>query len=443
MTERETWKSRVGFVLAAVGSAVGLGNIWQFPFKTGQFGGASFLVVYLAAAVGIGLPAILAEFVVGRRAKRNTIDAFGALGGRRWTLVGALGLGIGFWILSYYSVVGGWVIRYLLASPTGAYFGDAAGFFGTVSAGPDALAAHAVFMALVVGVVAFGVENGIERATKVMVPSVLLILGGLAAFAFTLDGASAGYAYFLSPDLSALRANLSEIVPFAVGQAFFSLSLGMGAMVTYASYVDGEDSLVADAGSIVLLNTLVGVLAGLAVFPLLFAQGIDPNTSGPGAVFVSTAGAFAALPAGRVLGTLFFAVVLIAALSSAISLLEVVVSYAVDNTGLSRLAAAGTVGGALFLLGVPSALSTAWLGWFDTLAYKLLLPLSVLAILLFVGWVLGREALSEVLRGSALGARFGSVWLWTVRVVVFVAVLGTLVLGLRTLFVGGAIVPPV
>ncbi|AUV82406.1 daunorubicin ABC transporter ATP-binding protein [Salinigranum rubrum] len=443
MTERETWASRVGFVLAAVGSAVGLGNIWQFPFKTGQFGGASFLVVYLAAAVGIGLPAILAEFVVGRRAKRNTIDAFGALGGRRWKVVGALGLGIGFWILSYYSVVGGWVIRYLLASPTGTYFGDAAGFFSTVSAGPDALVAHAVFMLLVVGVVAFGVENGIERATKVMVPSVLLILAGLAVFAFTLDGASAGYAYFLSPDLTALRSNFGDIVPFAVGQAFFSLSLGMGAMVTYASYVDGEDSLVADAGSIVVLNTLVGVLAGLAVFPLLFAQGIDPNTSGPGAVFVSTAGAFSALPAGRILGTLFFAVVLIAALSSAISLLEVVVSYVVDNTGIGRFPAAGAIGGALFLLGVPSALSTAWLGWFDTLAYKLLLPLSVLAILLFVGWVLGREALSEVVRGSDLGSGFGAVWLWTVRVVVFAAVLGTLVLGLRTLFLGGAIVPPV
>jgi NSS family neurotransmitter:Na+ symporter len=442
MTERETWASRVGFVLAAVGSAVGLGNIWQFPFKTGQFGGASFLLVYLVAAVGIGLPALLAEFVVGRRANRNTIDAFGALGGRRWKLVGALGLAIGFWILSYYSVVGGWVIRYLAASPTGAYFGDASGFFGAVSAGPDALVTHAIFMACTVGVVAFGVENGIERATKVMVPSVLLILAGLAAYAFTLDGAGAGYAYFLSPDLAALSNNLGDIVPFAVGQAFFSLSLGMGAMVTYASYVDGEDSLVADAGSIVLLNTLVGVLAGLVVFPLLFAQGIDPNTSGPGAVFVSVAGAFANVPAGRLLGTAFFAVVLVAALSSAISLLEVVVSYVVDNTRVGRVPAATGIGGALFLLGVPSALSTAWLGWFDTLAYNLLLPTSVLCILLFVGWKLGREALTEMLRGSGLDRRVGRTWLWTVRVVVIVAVVGTLALGLQTLFVGSAIVPP-
>ena len=442
MTERETWASRVGFVLAAVGSAVGLGNIWQFPFKTGQFGGASFLLVYLVAAVGIGLPALLAEFVVGRRANRNTIDAFDALGGRRWKLVGALGLAIGFWILSYYSVVGGWVIRYLAASPTGAYFGDASGFFGAVSAGPDALVTHAIFMACTVGVVAFGVENGIERATKVMVPSVLLILAGLAAYAFTLDGAGAGYAYFLSPDLAALSNNLGDIVPFAVGQAFFSLSLGMGAMVTYASYVDGEDSLVADAGSIVLLNTLVGVLAGLVVFPLLFAQGIDPNTSGPGAVFVSVAGAFANVPAGRLLGTAFFAVVLVAALSSAISLLEVVVSYVVDNTRVGRVPAATGIGGALFLLGVPSALSTAWLGWFDTLAYNLLLPTSVLCILLFVGWKLGREALTEMLRGSGLDRRVGRTWLWTVRVVVIVAVVGTLALGLQTLFVGSAIVPP-
>jgi NSS family neurotransmitter:Na+ symporter len=442
MAERETWATRVGFVLAAVGSAVGLGNLWQFPFKTAQFGGASFLLVYLAAAVGIGLPALLAEFVVGRRARRNTVDAFGALGGRRWRVVGALGLLVGLWILSYYSVVGGWVLRYLLASPTGAYFGDAGGYFSAVAAGPDALAAHAVFMACVVGVVALGVENGIERATKVMVPSVVVVLAGLAAFATTLDGAGAGYAYFLSPDLAALRANLWDIVPFAVGQAFFSLSLGMGAMVTYASYVDGDDSLVVDAGSIVVLNTLVGVLAGLAVFPLLFAQGVDPNTSGAGAVFVSTAGAFADLPAGRVVGTAFFGVVLVAALSSAISLLEVVVSYAVDNTGLSRVTAAAGVGGALFLLGTPSALSTAWLGWFDTLAYEFLLPLSVLSILLFVGWVFGREALAELLRGSTLDHGAGRAWLWTVRLVVLSAVLGTFALGVRTLFVDGAVAPP-
>ncbi|MFC6824606.1 sodium-dependent transporter [Halopelagius fulvigenes] len=444
MSERETWATRAGFILAAVGSAVGLGNIWQFPFKTAQFGGASFLVVYLIAVFGIGLPAILAEFVIGRRAKLNAISAFGRLGHGKWRFVGALGLLTGFWILSYYSVVGGWVIRYIWGSLQGAYFSDPTAYFGAISTGVDAVALHAVFMFLVVVIVALGIKDGIEKATKVMVPSIIIIMLGLAAYGATLSGATAGYDYFLSPDFGALMANLGEIVPFAVGQAFFSLSLGMGAMITYASYINRDDSLVADGSTIVVLNTFVGVLAGFVVFPLLFAQGIDPNTSGPGAVFVSVAGAFANIPAGRIVGLVFFLVVLIAALSSAISLLEVVVSYVIDNHDVGRAPTAAAIGVSLFVLGLPSALDTAWLGWFDTLAYQLLLPVSVLLVLLFVGWVLGGEALSEVLKGTGLGNGFGLTWLWMVRVVVVIAVLGTLWLGIQTLFLGPepAIVPP-
>lgn len=443
MSERETWATRAGFILAAVGSAVGLGNIWQFPFKTAQFGGASFLVVYLIAALGIGLPAILAEFVIGRRANLNTIDAFAKLGHRNWRLVGILGLATGFWILSYYSVVGGWVLRYIAGSATGAYFADPATYFGQISMGVDALALHAVFMALVIGIVALGIEDGIEKATKLMVPSVIVILLALAVWAFTLPGSGAGYDYFLSPDFSAFMANFGDIVPFAVGQAFFSLSLGMGAMITYASYIGGDESLFGDGITIVVLNSFVGILAGLVVLPLLFAQGVDPNTSGPGAVFISIAGAFAKLPAGRLLGVVFFFVVLIAALSSAISLLEVVVSYAVDNTSYSRPSMALGLGGIIFALGIPSAIDTAWLEWFDTIAYKLLLPLSVLGILVFAGWVYGRPALAELAKGSNVGESFGLTWLWTARTVVIVAVVGTLLLGLQTLIFGGAIVPPI
>jgi NSS family neurotransmitter:Na+ symporter len=444
MSERETWATRAGFILAAVGSAVGLGNIWQFPFKTAQFGGASFLVVYLIAAFGIGLPAILAEFVIGRRSNLNAIGAFDRLGHREWRFVGAMGLFIGFWILSYYSVVGGWVLRYVWGSLTGAYFADPTAYFDAVSAGLDAVALHAVFMLLVVGIVALGIEDGIEKGTKVMVPAIALILVGLAAYAATLPGAMRGYEYFLTPDLAEVRANLGDIVPFAVGQAFFSLSLGMGAMITYASYIDGEDSLVSDGITIVVLNTFIGLLAGLVVFPLLFAQGIDPNTSGPGAVFVSVAGAFANLPGGRLIGAVFFLVVLIAALSSAISLLEVAVSYVIDNHSVGRVPTAAVIGVALFVLGLPSAMDTAWLTWFDTLAYSLLLPVSVLLVVVFVGWVLGGDALAELLKGTDLGEGFGATWLVMVRVVIVVAVLGTLALGLQTLFFSEtpAIVPP-
>ncbi|WP_416840718.1 sodium-dependent transporter [Haloferax sp. DFSO52] len=444
MSERETWATRAGFILAAVGSAVGLGNIWQFPFKTAQFGGASFLIVYLIAALGIGLPTILAEFVIGRKSNLNTISAFEKLGYKNWRIVGALGLFTGFWILSYYSVVGGWVLRYLGGSVTGAYFGAPAEYFGQISAGMDALVLHAVFMALVIGIVAAGIEDGIEKATKLMVPSIVVILGALAIFAFTLPGASEGYAYFLSPNFDALASNFGEIVPFAVGQAFFSLSLGMGAMITYASYIDGDESLFGDGITIVFLNSFVGILAGLVVIPLLFAQGIDPNTSGAGAVFISVAGAFGSLPAGRIIGVVFFAVVLIAALSSAISLLEVVVAWAIDNYDVSRPQVATLLGGIIFLLGVPSALDTAWLGWFDTLAYKFFLPVGVLGILVFAAWVYGAPAIDELMKGSGLGEGVGLTWLWLARTLVIVAVVVTLALGFQTLFLGEnpAIIPP-
>jgi len=454
MSERETWATRAGFILAAVGSAVGLGNIWQFPFKTSEYGGATFLVVYLVAALGIGLPAMLAEFVVGRRSSLNAIGAFEELGHRNWKWVGVLGVGTGFWILSYYSVVGGWVLRYIGGSVTGAYFADPAAYFGQISAGVDALALHALFMILVVAIVAGGVEDGIEKATKLMVPSIVVILAVLGVWVFTLPGAGPGYTYFLSPDLSQLSLSVSfdplpsfsgpltDIIPFAVSQAFFSLSLGMGAMITYASYIGDDQSLFGDSITVVVLNSAVGILAGLVVIPLLFVQGIEPGSGGAGALFVSLATAFAELPAGRLVGVVFFAVVLIAALSSAISLLEVVVSYAVDNYGARRPQIAAVLGGLIFLLGIPSAWDTAWLGWFDTLAYQLLLPLSVLGILLFAGWIYGRPAVDELLSGSSLGLGVGMTWLWLARTVVILGVLLTLALGIQTLFIGGAIVPP-
>ena len=456
MSQRETWATRAGFILAAVGSAVGLGNIWQFPFKTSEYGGATFLVVYLVAALGIGLPAMLAEFVIGRRSNLNAIGAFEKLGYGNWKWVGVLGVGTGFWILSYYSVVGGWVLRYIGGSVTGAYFGDPAAYFGQVSAGLDALALHALFMIVVVAIVAGGVEDGIEKATKLMVPSIVVILGALAVWVFTLPGAAPGYSYFLSPDLSQLSLSISfdplpsfsgpltEIIPFAVSQAFFSLSLGMGAMITYASYVGEDQSLFGDSITVVVFNSAVGILAGLVVIPLLFVQGIEPGSGGAGALFVSLATAFAELPAGRAVGVVFFGVVLIAALSSAISLLEVVVSYAVDNYGARRPQIAAALGGLIFLLGIPSALDTAWLGWFDTLAYQLLLPVSVLGVLVFIGWVFGRPAVDELLSGSSLGGGVGLTWLWLVRTVVVLGVVLTLALGVQTLFFAEnpAIIPP-
>ncbi|WP_266077791.1 sodium-dependent transporter [Haladaptatus caseinilyticus] len=432
MSQRETWTSRLGFILAAVGSAVGLGNIWRFPYMAAENGGAAFLVVYLIAAVLIGLPAILAEFVVGRETKKNVVDAFRNLGGPGAALIGILGLFTGFWLLSYYSVVGGWVIQYVIGSLTGAYFGDPGTYFGQIASGNGTILFHAIFMLFVVGIVAAGVEKGIEVGTKIMVPAIAILMMGMAAWAFTLEGAGAGYQYFLNPDFSVIVNNYQTIIPDAVGQALFSLSLGMGAMVTYASYLDGDDNLISDGISIAALNTFVGVLAGFVVFPLLFAQSIEPGDAGAGAVFVTLAEAFGTLPAGGIIGFVFFVVLLIAALSSAISLLEVVVSYFVDNFDVSRPILTVGIGTLVFALGVPSALSLETFTFFDNIASNILLPLGVVLTILFVGWIYGGGSVRELRRGLGNASNIGPVWLWHIRTVVFVAVLGTLWLSIQT-----------
>jgi len=437
MVERETWATRVGFLIAAIGSAVGLGNLWQFPFKTAANGGAAFVAFYLIAVVLIGFPALLAEFVIGRRTHTNAIDAFEELGRSQWRIVGGFAVATGFWVLSYYNVVGGWVLRYILGSATGAYFDAPQAYFGAVSAGPDAVLAQALFLAIAVAIVAFGIENGIERATKVMVPSIIVIMLVLAGWAATLSGAGEGYAYFLSPSLDAMVDNAGTAIPFAVGQAFFTLSLGMAIMITYSSYVDADDSLPFDGGVIVVANTLVGILAGLVVFPILFANEIDLALTGGGgaaALFVAVATGFAQLPGGRLVGVVFFAVVLVAALSSAISLMEVTVSWAVDNSERSRPTLAVAVGAGLFALGFPAAWDTAWLTWFDNLAYSLFLPISVLAVAVFVGWEIGADALDELRRGTGGLGSLGPLWLWTLRLVAVVGVLATLGLGVYELF---------
>ncbi|WP_336133805.1 sodium-dependent transporter [Natronomonas amylolytica] len=428
MSDRETWATRLGFILASVGSAVGLGNIWRFPYQTAEFGGAAFLVVYLIAVLIIGLPAILAEFVIGRRAGLSAIDAFDELGFPGWRAVGALGVFAGFWTLSYYSVVGGWVFRYIIDSVTGAYLSSPGEHFLAVSAGSEAIAFHAVFMAVTIGIVAFGIRGGIERATRVMVPSIVVLLVGLAVYAFTIPGSGAGYEYFLQPDFSAIADNYQAVVPAAVGQALFSLSIGFSVMITYASYIGDDEDMFVDSGAIAVTNTFVGITAGLVVFPLLAVQGGDYGSAGAGAVFVSVPTALSEVPFGAAVGFVFFLIVAVAALSSAISLLEVVVSHLVDTYDFERKRTTLLLGTLIFLLGVPSAMDTAWLTWFDNIGVNLLVPSTVLLVVVFVGWVLADDAVAEIRKGTDTFASIGPVWLWSVRTVVFLAVLGTLAL---------------
>ncbi|MEM4781931.1 MAG: sodium-dependent transporter, partial [Halalkalicoccus sp.] len=373
MPQRETWATRTGFILAAVGSAVGLGNIWRFPFAVGQEGGAAFLLVYLLFVVLIGFPAILVEFTIGRGTDRNPVGALAALGGRAWRYVGFLFVITGFTILSYYSVIAGWTIRYTIASLTGAYAGDPEAYFGVASVGWDAVAFHALFMIIVIGVIALGIRSGIELAVKFMVPAIIVLTVGLAAYAFTLDGASAAYSYYLSPDFGEIAANWQSILPAAAGQAFFTLSLGMGVMITYASYL-GEDRNLAEDGAIIIgFDTAIAFMMGLVLFPFLFTAGVDPGEGGPGTLFISLAAAFSELPAGGILGAVFFGTVAIAALSSAISLMEVPVSYVIDELGVDRVTATLGVGGLIFALGVLPALDLSFLDLYDGLADAILL----------------------------------------------------------------------
>jgi NSS family neurotransmitter:Na+ symporter len=440
MAERETWTTRIGFIFAAVGSAVGLGNIWSFPFQTGSNGGAAFLLVYLAIVFLFGFPAMLMEFVIGRRSKQNPISAFRELGFGNWSFAGTLGVAGSMVTLAFYSVIGGWVLSYIAGSVTGTYFGSAEAFFGSVSAGGVAVGTHAVFMALTVAIVAFGVQSGIERATKVMIPAIIVLLVGLGLWGSTLEGAAAGYEYYLSPDFGYLAENIASIIPAAVGQAFFTLSLGFSVMIAYASYLGRDDSLPADGGAIVVINTLVALLAGFVVFPVLFAIGSSPGSGGIGATFVSLAGAFGQIPGGAVLGAAFFVVLLLAALSSAISLLETPTSYVVDNYDYERRTVASVLGGAIFLLGVPTALSTDTLGWYNDIVFSLVLPLVVFLFAIFVGWVAYGPAADEMGQGSSLGGGFTTLWLWWVRLVIPVGIGLTLVLGVQDLLLKAGVI---
>ncbi|RAW46909.1 sodium-dependent transporter [Halorubrum sp. 48-1-W] len=431
---RETWATRTGFILAAVGSAVGLGNIWRFPFITGQEGGGAFLLVYLLFVALIGFPAILVEFVIGRYTHLNPVGAIRELGSGVWNHLGWLFVVTGFVILSYYSVVAGWFLRYTLIGVTDGYAlsgaDEAGALFGSVATGLDSLLFHAVFMALVIGIIAAGVRGGIELGVKVMVPAIVVLLGAMAVYGFTLDASTAAYGYYLSPDFGTIATDWQSILPAAAGQAFFTLSLGMGVMITYASYLGEDRNLAADAGVIAGLDTLVAVLVGFVVFPFLFAAGIEPGAGGPGGIFVSLTTAFGDIPAGRVLGVVFFGMVGIAALSSAISILEVLVSYLIDEVGVDRLPASVALGVAVFLLGVPVTVDLIFLDLFDKLADGILLVLGSLLLALFVGWVVPDAARAELGKGIGDLGSLGTAWIWIVRVPIVVVVLVSLYLGI-------------
>ncbi len=419
---RGSWSGHAGFILAAAGSAVGLGNVWRFPYSTSQNGGGAFVLVYIAAVLAVGVPIMVAEVLLGRSTQRNPVGALRALApGGGWPLVGMLGVVAGFVILSYYGVVAGWTFDYLFMSLTGTLQSGASmqSVFESLTGSPlRQICWQAVFMLATVAVVARGVEAGIERASKVLMPLLVAFLLVLLGYALTSEKAAEGLSFFLTPRFTDLGW---DGVLAALGQAFFSLSLGMGAMITYGSYLDNEYSVLRSGCLIASMDTLIAVLSGLVIFPLVFSFGLDSTVYGPGLVFVVVPEALLRMPASAMLSTLFFALLLFAALTSAISLLEVVVAFLIDEFGWSRSSAAWGAGGLIFALGIPSAMSGDFLGWADRLASEVMLPVGGLLIALFVGWKLPVERALAGYSGAGGSGGF-TLWRLCVRFVAPVAV---------------------
>ena len=426
--QREHWGSRFGFVMAAAGSAVGLGNIWKFPYVTGQNGGGAFLLLYLGFILVFGFSLVLAEMALGRMTQKNPVGAFKALAGGAWPLVGYLGVATGFIILSFYIVVAGWTVAYMgfmlsgqLATTDSTQVASVFTDYIAGSVWPIVMAG--VFLLATSLVVSGGVGRGIERASRLMMPLLFIMLLVLMARALTLDGAERGVQFYLVPDFSKVTASTFTA---AIGQAFFSLSLGMGALMTYGSYLGSKEALPSSAFMIVGLDTLVAVLAGLMILPAVFAYSLDP-AAGPGLTFITLPVVFAQMPGGTFFGLVFFALLFVAALTSAVSLLEVVVAWLVDEKNLNRRNAVIVASSICFALSLPSALSQgaveglvfngkSFLDWAAEIT-DILLPLGGFFTALFVGWVLGPRAIAEITNHGEKPFPLATVWLWVCRII--------------------------
>jgi NSS family neurotransmitter:Na+ symporter len=429
-TAREHWSSPLGFTLAAVGSAVGLGNMWRFSYMTAENGGAAFVVLYVAMTLFVGLPVMLAELTVGRSARRSPIQALVYFGGSAWKPLGVLFVTSGVVILGYYSVIAGWTVRYAVDALSVGFAEDSGAHFQAIASGIPAVLWHLGFMVVTALVVSGGIRSGIERASVILMPLLAILVIGLAIYASTLHGATAGYAYYLQTDFREIVS--FDVLKDAASQAFFSLSLGMGAILTYASYLSREHHLPDEALMIAVSDFGVAFVAGLVVFPLLFALGLEEDVVGStvGALFITLPKAFATMgPAGQVIGLLFFLALVMGALTSAISLLEVVVASVIDGLDWSRRQAAWISAAAIAVLGVPSALSLDVLGLMDQIGANVFLLLGGLFLSLMVGW--GKRDPTPEVSVGAEGVRWFFLWRSLLRFVVPVVLAVVLVFALR------------
>lgn len=411
--EREKWKTRAGFIAAASGSAIGLGNIWRFPYITGKYGGGVFVFIYILLLIFIGYPIMNSELLLGRKTERNPVGVYRTLApGSPWILVGFMGVTSGFIILSYYSVVAGWALSYIFKSTL--YMANNADatniFFTSISSTFGNIFWHTIFMLLCTGIVIGGIEHGIEHWARIVMPVLLSLLIILTARSVTLPNSGEGLSFYLRPDFSRLS---TEGFLAALGQVFFSLSLGMGCMITYGSYLKKDEDLPLNAKYVVGMDTIIALLAGLVIFPAVFSLGLKPEI-GPSLTFITIPSILAKMGiAGHIFGLFFFILLVIAALTSAISLLEVVTAYFIDEIKWNRKKAGIIVGIGIWLLGILPSLGYSTFSYvklikgynildsFDFITNNILLPLGGLLVTLFIGWFWGTDnALEEANRGT-------------------------------------------
>jgi NSS family neurotransmitter:Na+ symporter len=421
MVQRENWRSRFGFIMAAAGSAIGLGNIWRFPYLTGDNGGGAFIVIYLMCIIFVGLSIMIAEFAVGRKSGLAAVGAYKAHD-RRWSFAGALGVLSGFFIMGFYPVVGGWSLAYMVKSVTGLLavpeaIGDYFGAF--ITAPTEPLIWMLIYLAINVFIVARGVAEGIETAGKILMPTLFALLIFIIFRSVSLPGAGEGLRYLFVPDWSQVTG---KTVLAALGQAFFSLSLGMGCMITYGSYLSKKENIPSNALTVVTMDTTVAIMAGLAMFPALFAFGMEP-AQGPGLVFVVIPSLFAQMGSmGMLFSVIFFAALTIAALTSSISLLEVVVAYLIDEHKVERRKATFAASTVMAIMCILSSLSMGTLAgvqifgvgffdFFDILTDKIFLAIGGMLLAIFVGWFMNKEELRNELTNDGT-ITFGLFELW-------------------------------
>ena len=441
--KRGLWSSRLAFILAATGSAVGLGNIWKFPYITGENGGGAFVLVYLVCIAAVGLPIMMAEVVIGRRGGHSPVNSLRQIAERDglnplWRLVGAVGVLAGFLILSFYSVIGGWALSYVGTTASGQFVGQSAdaigAIFSNLLANPTTLLLwHTIFMALVMLVVARGVRSGLERAVSILMPGLFVLLLIVVGYAMTTGEFGRAASFLFQPDFSKLT---TSGILVALGHAFFTLSLGMAVMMAYGSYLPKNVSIARTSITVSVIDTGVALLAGMAIFPLVFANGLEPG-AGPGLIFQTLPLAFGQMPMGSLFGTLFFILLIFAAWTSGISLLEPIVEWLEEQKGMNRSVSTLGAGIVCWALGIASILSlNLWsdfapLGGFamfegktifdllDFFTANILLPLGGLLVAVFAGWIMSKQAVENEL---SLSAPMFRLWYITVRYITPVAV---------------------